>query len=41
MVKAMPDAQLVMIRNTGHCPHLIQPQACISAIESFLQRQGF
>ena len=33
---AMPDASLVMLEATGHCPHLSAPEATIAAIDDFL-----
>ncbi|MCU1689642.1 MAG: Carboxylesterase bioH [Pseudonocardiales bacterium] len=32
---AMPDARLVLLRATGHCPHLSEPAATTAAIASF------
>lgn len=33
---AMPDASLVLLEATGHCPHLSAPDATIAAIDDFL-----
>ena len=33
---SMPDASLVMLDATGHCPHLSAPAATIAAIDAFL-----
>jgi sigma-B regulation protein RsbQ len=32
----IPDSELVMLRATGHCPHLSDPEATIAAIEQFI-----
>ncbi len=32
----MPNAQLVLLAATGHCPHLSAPQETVAAIEGFL-----
>lgn len=32
----LPDSELVMLRATGHCPHLSAPQETAAAIEAFL-----
>ena len=37
---AMPDASLVMVDATGHCPHLSAPEATIAAIVDFLSRRA-
>ncbi|WP_109514002.1 alpha/beta fold hydrolase [Pseudomonas ovata] len=37
---AMPGSTLSLIENTGHCPHMSAPRACIEAIEQFLQPYG-
>lgn len=34
---AMPDARLVMLEATGHCPHLSAPDATIEAIAGFVR----
>lgn len=36
MAAALPDCTLAVIRNPGHCPHLTAPQACITALDGFL-----
>lgn len=36
MHKTMPDAQLAVIDNVGHCPHLSAPHASIAAIQQYL-----
>jgi len=36
MSRAMPNATLRMIENTGHCPHLSAPSASRSAVDEFL-----
>jgi sigma-B regulation protein RsbQ len=36
MHRAMRNSRLVIIDNTGHCPHLSAPAASIAAIEAFL-----
>ena len=36
MHRQMPDSKLVVIDNTGHCPHLSAPDASVAAIEAFL-----
>lgn len=36
MADTLPDCDLRIIRNPGHCPHLTQPQACIDALDGFL-----
>lgn len=40
MVKSLPDAELVIIENVGHCPHLSAPGASTDAIDAFLARRG-
>jgi sigma-B regulation protein RsbQ len=37
MQKAMPDAELCIIDNVGHCPHLSSPEASTQAIENYLR----
>jgi sigma-B regulation protein RsbQ len=32
----MPNAQLVLLTATGHCPHLSAPQETVAAIDGFL-----
>jgi sigma-B regulation protein RsbQ len=34
--RVIPDNQLVVIDNVGHCPHLSAPVLCITAIENFI-----
>ncbi len=41
MQEAMPDAEMCIIDNVGHCPHLSAPCASTEAIESYLQRKSF
>lgn len=36
MARTLPDCTLEVIRNPGHCPHLTRPQACVDALERFL-----
>lgn len=38
MQKTMPDAELCVIDNVGHCPHLSSPEASIQAIEKYLEK---
>jgi sigma-B regulation protein RsbQ len=38
LAAVMPGSHLEIIENSGHCLHLSQPQACVSAIETFLAR---
>lgn len=40
MVSHMPNATMALIHNVGHCPHLTQPQACVSAIRQFFDERG-
>lgn len=40
MAGALPDCTLKVIANPGHCPHLTNPQACIEALEGFLDAIG-
>lgn len=37
MHRVLPNSELKIIDNVGHCPHLSSPAAIISAIEAFLQ----
>ena len=37
MQKAMSDAELCIIDNVGHCPHLSSPEASTHAIENYLK----
>lgn len=41
MQHTMPDAEMCIIDNVGHCPHLSAPCASTEAIESYLQRKSF
>ena len=38
MKRMMPQSELVIIDNVGHCPHLSAPGASVDAMESFLAR---
>ena len=38
MKRTMPQSELVIIDNVGHCPHLSSPGASTDAMESFLAR---
>ncbi|SFV14469.1 alpha/beta fold hydrolase [Pseudoduganella namucuonensis] len=40
MHRAMPHSQLVVIENTGHCPHLSSPAASVAAMQRFLDGPG-
>ncbi|WP_076999582.1 alpha/beta fold hydrolase [Variovorax sp. KK3] len=40
MARTLPDAELVIIENVGHCPHLSAPGASADAIDAFLARRG-
>jgi sigma-B regulation protein RsbQ len=40
MHRTLPRSTLRVIDNVGHCPHLSQPGACISAMEEFLRSVG-
>ena len=40
MHRTLPRSTLRIINNIGHCPHLSQPAACISAVEEFLRSVG-
>lgn len=35
--RVMPDCTLRIIDNIGHCPHMSAPDACIAAIEAFIE----
>jgi sigma-B regulation protein RsbQ len=37
---AMPNSTLVLLKATGHCPHLSAPEPTIAAIRSFLQTEA-
>ena len=41
MRKVLPRAELRLVDNVGHCPHLSEPGACTDAISEFLSKQGF
>lgn len=41
MQKIMPDAELCIIDNVGHCPHLSSPDASTQAIENYLQKNVY
>jgi len=34
----MPNASMVMLNATGHCPNLSAPEATAGAIEQFVRR---
>jgi pimeloyl-ACP methyl ester carboxylesterase len=36
MLQALPDARLELISKAGHAVHLEQPEAWLSAVESFV-----
>lgn len=36
MAATLPECWLEVIHNQGHCPHLTRPQACIDALDMFL-----
>lgn len=38
MQNTMQNAQLAMVSNVGHCPHMSVPQQCIDAIHAFLPK---
>jgi sigma-B regulation protein RsbQ len=40
MARTLPDAELVVIENVGHCPHLSAPGASTDAIDAFLAKRG-
>lgn len=40
MARSLPDADLVVVENVGHCPHLSAPGACAAAIDAFLARRN-
>ncbi len=40
MVRTLPDAELAVIANVGHCPHLSAPGPSMAAIDAFLARRG-
>jgi sigma-B regulation protein RsbQ len=39
VAKAVPDATLVRMAATGHCPNLSAPEETIAAIEDFLRQR--
>lgn len=41
MQKTMPNAELCIIDNVGHCPHLSAPDASTQAIESYLKKNFY
>jgi sigma-B regulation protein RsbQ len=41
MQREMPDAELVIVDNVGHCPHLSAPGPCSLAMDQFLEKRGF
>lgn len=40
MHKVMPNSALTVVKNTGHCPHLSEPDASTQAINAFLATHG-
>lgn len=36
MNRVIPNSTLRLVRNSGHCPHLSEPDACIDEIKAFL-----
>lgn len=34
--RSMPNSIITIINNTGHCPHMSEPEQCISAMKQFL-----
>ncbi|MDQ4044055.1 MAG: alpha/beta hydrolase, partial [Chloroflexota bacterium] len=34
--RQLPDAEMVVLDATGHCPHLSAPEETIAAIQAFL-----
>jgi sigma-B regulation protein RsbQ len=40
VAEQLPDATLVVLDTTGHCPHLSAPGAVVDAIEEFLKVRG-
>ncbi|WP_296249687.1 alpha/beta fold hydrolase [Pseudomonas sp. UBA4194] len=36
LTRVLEKGRMQVVENTGHCPHLSQPAACIAAIETFL-----
>jgi len=41
MHRQIPDSQLAIIQNVGHCPHLSAPGPVAAAMDAFLAEQGF
>lgn len=41
MRRTLPNAELAVVENVGHCPHLSAPCASIEAVDAFLSEQGF
>ncbi|HYW56123.1 MAG TPA: alpha/beta hydrolase [Polaromonas sp.] len=41
MHSTLPDSELAIIENVGHCPHLSSPGSSTDAIDRFLSRRGF
>ncbi len=41
MHEKLPRSTLCIIDNVGHCPHLSSPGPCASAIDAFLEQEGF
>jgi sigma-B regulation protein RsbQ len=33
----LPNAEMIVLNATGHCPHLSAPEETIAAIQTFLQ----
>ncbi|VWX61268.1 Sigma factor SigB regulation protein RsbQ [Burkholderiales bacterium 8X] len=40
MLRTLPNAQLRIVDNVGHCPHLSAPSASVEAIDDFLTALG-
>lgn len=38
--KSLPNSELTIVNNVGHCPHLSEPGACTVAIDRFLVARG-
>lgn len=38
--KSLPNCELTIVNNVGHCPHLSEPGACTDAINRFLVARG-
>jgi sigma-B regulation protein RsbQ len=36
MSRQIPNSQLRLVNNTGHCPHMSQPESCVAEIERFI-----